>query len=174
MSYEMNFEMYVGAREQREEVLRVAKQALMEKGYVEFANNIEAAAEDAYMIAESTTATFLGENFDDAIRTIYEAIIKELPDVVFKGFSGIVWGTLEAGHCFEKAANTLTVGKIKYEGGGYCPECGESVVHVEDYDPTKTYICPECGEVIANEELFSYFEKEDSTYEIIDGELIEK
>lgn len=30
----------------------------------------------------------------------------------------------------------------------HCPECGEDVVRIEDYDPSKTYVCPECGEEI--------------------------
>ena len=39
MSYEMNFEMYVGKKEQRADVLRVAKNALIANGYEEFADN---------------------------------------------------------------------------------------------------------------------------------------
>ena len=33
MSYEMNFEMYVGKKEQRAEVLAVIRKALTEKGF---------------------------------------------------------------------------------------------------------------------------------------------
>ena len=174
MSYEMNFKMYVGAKEQRKEVLRIAKTALIAKGYEEFANNLVENKRDRYMIEDNTCMTYLGDNFHDAISTIYQAIVRELPEVVFKGFSGYTDCTYEAGHCFEKKDNILIVGKIGYEGAGYCPECGETVVHVDDFDPTKTYICPECGEIIPNEELFSQFEKEELTYEIVDGELIEK
>ncbi len=43
MSYEMNFEMYVGKKEQRAEVLAVIRKALTEKGFEEFANNFVAA-----------------------------------------------------------------------------------------------------------------------------------
>lgn len=174
MSYEMNFEMYVGAKEKRAEVLRVAKNALIANGYEEFANNIVADKRDRYMIKENTSMTYLGENFDDAISTIYQAIIRELPEVVFKGFSGYTDYTYEVGHCFEKKDNTLVVGKIGYEGYGYCPECSETVVDVDDFDPAKTYICPECGEVISNEDMFVQYESEEIVYEIVDGELIEK
>lgn len=174
MSYEMNFEMYVGKKEQRADVLRVAKNALITKGYEEFADNLVADKRDRYMIKEDTSMTYLGENFDDAISTIYQAIVKELPEVVFKGFSGYTDYTYEAGHCFEKQDNTLIVGKIGYEGEGFCLECGETVVDVDDFDPAKTYTCPECGEVIPNEELFSQYDSEDITYEIVDGKLIVK
>ena len=174
MTYEMNFEMYVGAKEQRADVLRVAKSALIAKGYEEFANNLVADKSDRYMIQENSCMTDLIDCLDDAISTIYQAIVRELPDVVFKGFSGYTWGSYEAGHCFEKKDNTLIVGKIGYEGWGICCECGEDVVHVDDFDPAQTYICPECGEEIAHEDMFSQFESEDITYEIVDGKLIVK
>ncbi len=29
-----------------------------------------------------------------------------------------------------------------------CPECGEFIVRLDEYDPTKTYVCPECGEEV--------------------------
>lgn len=174
MSYEMKFEMYVGAKEQRAEVLAVARKALITNGYEKFANSLVESKDDCYMIEENSCMTFLGDNFHEAIRTIYEAIVKELPEIVFRGFSGYTWGTFEAGHCFEKKGNTLVVGKIGYEGSGYCPECDEEIVSVDDYNPAETYYCPECGEEIPNDELFSYFEKEDIIYEITDGKLIEK
>ena len=59
MSYEMNFEMCVGSKEQRAEVLAVANRALIEKGYEKFANNLVADQDDDYMIAEDTCMTFL-------------------------------------------------------------------------------------------------------------------
>ena len=39
---------------------------------------------------------------------------------------------------------------------GWCSndDCGEYIVHVLDYDPSKTYTCPECGRVVPEEELF--------------------
>ncbi len=174
MSYEMNFEMYVGKKEQRAEVLRVAKNALIAKGYEEFADNIVADKFDRYKITDGLYNSVSADDFDDAISTIYQAIIRELPEVVFKGFSGYTDYTYEAGHCFEKKDNTLIVGKIGCEGNGYCPECGEVIVDADDFDPAETYTCPECGEVIPNEELFSYYDSEDITYEIVDGELIVK
>ena len=125
MSYEMNFEMYVGKKEQRAEVLAVIRKALTEKGFEEFANNFVADKDDKYMIKENTCCSFSADDFDEAISTIYKAIVRELPEVVFKGFSGYTHYTYEAGHCFEKQDNTLIVGKIAYEGAGFCLECGE-------------------------------------------------
>lgn len=174
MSYEMNFEMYVGKKEQRAEVLRVAKNALIANGYEEFADSFVADKSDRYLIKEISCCAFSADSFDEAISTIYKAIVKELPEVVFKGFSGYTHYTYEAGHCFEKKDNTLIVGKIGYEGYGYCPECSETVVDVDDLDPAKTYICPECGEVISNEDMFVQYNNEDITYEIVDEELIVK
>ena len=29
-----------------------------------------------------------------------------------------------------------------------CPECGEDVIRLEEFDPNKEYVCPVCGEVI--------------------------
>ena len=42
----MNFEMYVGKKEQRAEVLAVIRKALTEKGFEEFANNFVADKDD--------------------------------------------------------------------------------------------------------------------------------
>lgn len=174
MNYEMSFEMYVGTKEQRKEVLEVIKKALTENGFEKFANNFIANKRDGYKIEEDTCCAFSADSFDEAISTIYKAIIKELPTVVFKGCSGYCWGTYEAVHCFDKDNNTLRVEKMGYDGDGSCSECGEEIVDVDNFDPTKTYICPECGEEIPASYLFGDFYKEDKTYEIIDGELVEK
>lgn len=174
MTYEMNFEMYVGAKEQRKEVLAVIKNALIANGYEEFANNFVADKRDGYLIKENTSCSFTADNFDEAISTIYKAIIRELPDVVFKGLSGYTWGTYEAGHCFEKKDNFLMLETFGYDGDGTCPECGEEVVDVDNFDPNKTYICPECGEEISASDLFDGFYNEEKTFEIVNGELIEK
>ncbi len=42
----------------------------------------------------------------------------------------------------------------------YCPECGEAVVRMEDYDPNATYVCPECGEEIDLSSAVPVIEKE--------------
>ena len=44
--------------------------------------------------------------------------------------------------CNDTSAYTSSPVQYRY----YCPECGELVVRLEEYDPSKTYICPECGE----------------------------
>ncbi len=35
-----------------------------------------------------------------------------------------------------------------YEECFYCEDCGETVVWMDEYDESETYICPECGEVL--------------------------
>ena len=172
MSYEMSFEMYVGAKEQRKEVLEVIKKALTENGFEKFANNFIANKRDGYKIEENTCCSFSPNNFDEAISTIYKSIIKELPEVVFEGYSRYTWGTYEEVLCFEKENDLLMIEKLGYEGTGCCDECGVEVVFIDDYDPTKIYTCPECGEIIPNEELYYQFEKENITYKIVKGELI--
>ena len=41
-----------------------------------------------------------------------------------------------------------------------CPECGEAVVRMEDYDPNASYVCPECGEEIDLSSAAPVIEKE--------------
>ena len=46
---------------------------------------------------------------------------------------------------------TITVETVYYPQGNYdnmlcCPECGEEIVSMSDYEEGKLYICPECAE----------------------------
>ena len=41
-----------------------------------------------------------------------------------------------------------------------CPECGEVIVSLEEYNPNKTYVCPECGEELDFSNLAPVIEKE--------------
>lgn len=174
MSYEMNFEMYVEAKEQRKEVLAVIKKALLENGYEEYADNFVADRKNPCKIKENTMCSFHPTQFNEAIKVIYSAVVKELPEVMFKGYSGFLCGTEDNGHSFERKGNNLEVFILAYEGCGSCPECGEEVVHIDDFDPEETYYCPDCGEEIPSDELYYIIEKEEITYEIINGELIRK
>ena len=47
--------------------------------------------------------------------------------------------------------SALEVKTVYYPEGDYenylcCPECGEEIVSMKDFEPGKTYTCPECGE----------------------------
>ena len=174
MSYEMNFEMYVEAKEQRNAVLEVIKKTLLENGYEKDIDNFVADKKDKCKIKENTSCSLNPDSFNEAIQSIYTAIVKELPEVVFKGYSGYLWGTVDAAHAFKRNGNTLEVSLLEYEGSGYCPECDEEVVDIDDFDPEETYYCPECGEEISGSDLFEIYENENIIYEIIDGELIRK
>lgn len=174
MSYEMNFEIYVEAKEQRKAVLEVIKKTLLENGYEKDIDNFVADKKDKCKIMENTSCSLHPVSFNEAIQSIYTAIVKELPEVMFEGYSGYFWGSTEAAHAFKRNGNILEVSLLQYEGCGSCPECGEEVVFIDDYNPEETYYCPECGEEVPNEELYSYYESEDIIYEIIDGELIRK
>ena len=128
MSYEMNFEMYVEAKEQRKEVLAVIKKALLENGYEKYADNFVANKKNPCLIEETTCCSFNPITFNDAIKTIYSEVVKELPEVMFKGRSGCVDGSADVAHTFERKDNTLEVCIHSYEGCGCCPECDEEVV----------------------------------------------
>lgn len=171
MMNEMTMTMYVGAREQRNEVLEVVKRALKAKGFEQFADDLKADKTDCYMITNDISFDVSQENFDEAISTIYKAIIKELPDVVFQGNAWTGAGTCDMTHNFDKTDNTLKVETTYADGEGICPECDTEVVDIDSYVAGKTYICPECGEDITD--CFT-FEKANYTYEIINGELVEK
>lgn len=171
MMYEMNLEMYVGAREQREAVIKVAQKALKAKGFNGFAEDLKADKSDCYMITNEMSFDVSQDDFDEAISTIYKAIIKELPDVVFQGNAWNVAGTCDMTHNFDKTDGTLKVETTYADGEGICNECDTEVVDIDSYVAGKTYICPECGEDITNNFTF---EKAEYTYEIINGELVEK
>ena len=36
-----------------------------------------------------------------------------------------------------------------------CPECGEDVVRLDEYEPGKKYICPDCGEEIDLSKMYA-------------------
>ena len=68
----------------------------------------------------------------------------------FKSGSADTYAESWAEGCFENGILTIT---SAYYPEGYsefltCPECGEAVERMDDYDPSKTYICPECGEEV--------------------------
>ena len=84
---------------------------------------------------------------------ILEAIVKALAScglVEFKAFNDSTYSQSS----IEVVLNNgqLEVESVYYPSGYCeyleCPECGENVVKIEDYDPNATYFCPECKEAI--------------------------
>ena len=131
MMYEMTLEMYVGAREEREAVVKVAQKALRAKGCEQFADDLKADKKDCYMITNDVSFDVTQERFDEAISTIYKAIIKELPDVLFQGTAWNGAGTCDMTHSFDKRYNTLMIETTYADGEGICNECDTEVVDIE-------------------------------------------
>ena len=84
---------------------------------------------------------------------IFEEIVKALAACGLVKFNSYNESTYSES-CVEA---TISNGKLEVETVYYpcgyceyleCPECGEFVVKLEDYDPNATYHCPECGEEI--------------------------
>ncbi len=59
--------------------------------------------------------------------------------------------------CLEMVSTFFPEGYSEYLE---CPECGEEIVRIEDYDPNATYICPECGEELDFTSAAPVIEKE--------------
>ena len=171
MSYYMNFEIRLNAEKETEKIYEVAKKTLQEIG-------CDKCAEELYVrgnsVMDGTSYAIPGDNFGDTIKTIYTAIVKELPEVDFEIFSGYGWGSEDAGFHFIKKDTYAMADSVIYEGCGTCPECGEEIVFVDDYDPSKTYYCKNCEMEVDNTDLYDYFIKEEQIYEVVNGELIEK
>ena len=128
------------------------------------------------MITNSLYSNLTSENFYEAIKVVYTAMINEMPEADFMGSASIAEGTYEGSSMFDKRGNVFKTEEFEGFDHGVCPECGDTVVYSFEYDPEKTYICPECGEECDPEEMFwgAVPRIEKATYEIINGELIEK
>ena len=98
----------------------------------------------------SNEACLIAEDFMDATANVIKAIAENLKTENFTfntcGVDSYTEGWVDG--CFKDGLLTIT--STFYPNGYwehlFCPECGELVVRLEEYDPSKTYICPECGE----------------------------
>ena len=84
--------------------------------------------------------------------SILKAIAEQLPSESFTfdiyGEDTYTEGSLEGKY----EDGSLEINSTYYPSGYIeylcCPECGEEVILISDYDPNKKYTCPECGEEI--------------------------
>ena len=97
-------------------------------------------------------ASFFSEDLMDAAREIMEAVANSLKK---ENFEFYVCGTdtYAAARIAGNYQNGMLDITTTFFPEGYseylsCPECGEDVVLMDDYDPDETYVCPECGEEI--------------------------
>ena len=97
-------------------------------------------------------ASLFSEELIDAAREIMEAVANGLKKESFE-FSVNGCDTYTAAEIVGNYQNGMLDVTTTFFPEGYseylsCPECGEDVVRMEDYDPNMTYVCPEFGEEI--------------------------
>ena len=104
------------------------------------------------IIQEDYKSYFIVEDIDAVMESVLKAIagleiVREFKcDVISE--STYSEGEFEASY-----KNGLLKIKNTYYPCGHweylsCPVCGEDIVRLEDFDPSKEYICPKCGEVV--------------------------
>ena len=150
----INFTNTTAAKEAKE----IASKTLLTMEYdFSFRNAAENAA--ANLIAENNSlvlpeehGAFSPEEWNDILTEILKGITTELPNENFTYTSCAYSNYSEAWIEGNYANGTLEINSTYYPMGYLeyveCPECGEEVVRIDEYDPNKTYICPDCGEEI--------------------------
>lgn len=97
-------------------------------------------------------SSFFSEDLMGAARKIVEAIANGMKSETFEFYvSGSdTYTAVEIEGTYQNGMLDITTTFFPEGYSEYlsCPECGEDVVRMEDYDPNKTYVCPECGEEI--------------------------
>ena len=113
-------------------------------------------AADTLMVEENTL-TFDEVCFDsadlmDASRKVIKAIAFGMSEESFEfsvcGYDTYAEAWVNGNYQNGVLDMTSTFFPEGYSEYLYCPECGEDVVLMEEYDPNTTYVCPECGEEI--------------------------
>ena len=135
----------------------IAEESFRAQHYDLYAYQPSILAADSLIIENDMTLTFEEYCFDssdlmDACINVVKAIANSMKSENFE-FSVEGCDTYTESSVEGSFSNgTLTINSIFYPSGWIedleCPECGEPVVSLEDYDPSKTYVCPECGEEI--------------------------
>lgn len=94
---------------------------------------------------------FVPEDMDDVAEAICLALSRNLKSdftAEMNNLSDYSEGSVEAK--FNDGCLTLD---SEFWPCGYtemlrCPECGEEIVALDDFDPSAVYVCPDCGEII--------------------------
>ncbi len=110
-------------------------------------------------VLTSEEACLTAEDFMNAAAAVIKAIAENLKteNFTFNTFGEDTYTESCVDGCFKDGLLTITStyypnGDCEYLG---CPECGEFVVSLEEYDPSKTYVCPECGEELDLSEMYA-------------------
>ena len=137
---------------------KIASKALLTmKQIFSFRNAAETAAtnliaENNILLLPREKGCFLAEECMEFLPIILKAIAEQMPneDFTFEVTSTNDYSDAEFDS--EYSNGTLCITSTYYPEGYCesvsCPECGEYVVRLDEYDPSKTYICPECGEEV--------------------------
>ena len=104
---------------------------------------------------------FTPEDIKCVMEVILEAIASELREESFK----CTVYTDSTYACYEIEAsysNSKLNIKETYLPAGYveylcCPECGEEIVRIDEYDAEQAYYCPECGDEIDLSEQYEEY-----------------
>ena len=104
------------------------------------------------LVFTNNRADFTGDEMLEVAPAVVKAIAAQLPDSSFTFDVCTVDDYTEAWVEGKFENGSLEI-KTTYFPEGYCeeidcPECGEYVVRLDEYDLSKTYICPECGEEV--------------------------
>ncbi len=94
-------------------------------------------------------------NENDIVEKTCRAIAMELQNSTFYGhaFYDDERGGYQSCADYEYENGVLKIIVIvSLEGPGLCPECGETIVCFDEYNPTSEYVCKECGAKIQNHE----------------------
>ena len=106
----------------------------------------------------SSDVCLIASDFMETAAAVIKAIAMNLKTegFTFDAFGEDTYSESRVNGRFENGILSIT--STYYPSGYYefipCPECGEDVVSLEDYDSSKTYICPECGEEIDLSKMF--------------------
>ena len=140
------------------EAKKIASETLLTmKQIFSFRNAAETAATN--LIAKNNTLLlprekgyFLAEECMEFLPIVLKAIAEQMPneDFTFEVTSTNDYSDAEFDGKYLNGTLCIT---STYYPEGYCesvscPECGEYVVRLDEYDSSKTYICPHCGEEV--------------------------
>lgn len=112
-------------------------------------------------VVNDTEGYFTPEDIKCVIEVILEAIASELSE---ENFECTVYtdSTYACDEIKASYSNSKLNIKETYLPAGYvkylcCPECGEEIVRIDEYDAEQTYYCPECGDEIDLSEQYEEY-----------------
>ncbi|MBR4079804.1 MAG: hypothetical protein IKK29_06290 [Christensenellaceae bacterium] len=152
---------------------------MSERDGIKFLNDFEI-DETQRLIHAEDSCSLDSETFADLIPQIAKNIATNVKDCEYDVnayYTSCNCG-FEAYHGISYKENILNIKSVfSEEGNGFCEDCGETFVYIDEIDEQdyeKEFICRKCGEKHTFNELFFGCPPEimKSTYEIVDENLI--